>query len=55
MGTIVYAKAGAAVVWWFSAIAGTAAALAVGALAPRITRRTAMQLTTTAESAPAAA
>jgi MFS family permease len=39
VGTGVYASAGPAVVWWFSAVAGTAAALGVGALAPRIARR----------------
>ncbi|MEV5707387.1 hypothetical protein [Actinoallomurus sp. NPDC052274] len=39
VGTGVYAAAGPAVVWWFSAVAGTAAALGVGALAPRIARR----------------
>ncbi|MCO6009101.1 MFS transporter [Actinoallomurus purpureus] len=41
VGTGVYASGGPAVVWWFSAIAGTAAALGVGALAPRIARRAA--------------
>jgi MFS family permease len=41
VGTTVYAAAGPAVVWWFSAIAGVAAAIGVGALAPMITRRTA--------------
>jgi MFS family permease len=41
LGSSVYATAGPAVVWWFSAIAGIAAALAVGALAPVIARRTA--------------
>ncbi|WP_433179550.1 MFS transporter [Actinoallomurus sp. CA-150999] len=39
VGTGVYASAGPAVVWWFSALAGTAAALGVGALAPKIARR----------------
>ncbi|MCO5997624.1 MFS transporter [Actinoallomurus rhizosphaericola] len=39
VGTGVYASAGPAVVWWFSAVAGTAAALGVGALAPRIAGR----------------
>ena len=38
-GTAIYADASPAVVWWFSAIAGVAAALGVGALAPAITRR----------------
>jgi len=42
VGTAVYAAAGPAVVWWFSAIAGVAAAFGVGALAPVITRRTAI-------------
>ncbi|UNO38861.1 MFS transporter [Streptomyces sp. MST-110588] len=41
VGTGVYASAGPAVVWWFSGIAGVAAALALGALAPAIARRTA--------------
>ena len=41
VGTAVYATAGPAVVWWFSAIAGVAAAFGVGALAPAIARRTA--------------
>jgi len=41
IGTAVYAHAGPAVLWWFSAVAGVAAALAVGALAPVINRRTA--------------
>lgn len=40
-GAAVYAHAGPAVVWWFSAVAGIAAALGVGALAPAIARRTA--------------
>jgi len=40
-GTAVYADASPAVVWWFSAIAGVAAALGVGALAPAIAHRTA--------------
>ncbi|NJC72056.1 MFS transporter [Planosporangium thailandense] len=40
VGATVYADAGPAVVWWFSAIAGVVAALAVGALAPTIERRT---------------
>ncbi|GII77706.1 MFS transporter [Sphaerisporangium rufum] len=40
-GTALYATAGPAVVWWFSAIAGTAAALGVAALGPAIARRTA--------------
>ena len=40
-GTAVYADASPAVVWWFSAIAGVAAAFGVGALAPAITHRTA--------------
>ncbi len=39
-GTAVYAHAGPPTLWWFSAIAGIAAALAVGALAPVINRRT---------------
>ncbi|MFE6334318.1 MFS transporter [Streptomyces sp. NPDC057806] len=41
-GTAVYAHAGPSVVWWFAAVAGVAAALAVGALAPVINRRTAV-------------
>ena len=40
-GTAVYADASPAWVWWFSAVAGVAAALGVGALAPAIARRTA--------------
>ena len=40
-GTAVYATAGPAVVWWFSAIAGIAAALGVGVMAPMIAHRTA--------------
>ena len=39
VGTAVYA-AGPAVVWWFSALAGVGAALAIGALTPAIARRT---------------
>jgi predicted phage tail protein len=42
VGTTVYATAGAAVVWWFSVVAGVAAALGVGAPAPMISRRTGM-------------
>ncbi|WP_329246157.1 MFS transporter [Actinoallomurus sp. NBC_01490] len=41
LGSSVYATAGPAVVWWFSAIAGITAALAVGTLAPMIARRSA--------------
>jgi MFS family permease len=41
-GTAVYATAGPAVVWWFSAIAGVGAALGVAALGPAIARRTAV-------------
>jgi len=41
VGTTVYATAGPAVIWWFSAIAGIGSALGVGALAPMIARRTA--------------
>jgi len=41
LGTAVYAHAGPAVVWWFSAVAGVAAAFGVGALAAAIARRTA--------------
>ena len=52
VGTAVYATAGPAVVWWFSAIAGVAAAFGVGALAPAIARRTATsELVTTPELA----
>lgn len=40
-GTAVYATAGPAVVWWFSAIAGVGSALGVGALGPSIVRRSA--------------
>jgi len=40
VGAAVYA-ADPAAVWWFSAVAGTAAALGVAALGPAITRRTA--------------
>jgi MFS family permease len=42
VGTTVYAAAGPAAVWWFSAIAGVAAAFGVAALAPVIARRTAV-------------
>jgi MFS family permease len=42
VGTTIYADVGPAVVWWSSLIAGIAAALAVGALAPAIARRTAI-------------
>jgi MFS family permease len=41
LGSSVYATAGPAVVWWFSAIAGITAALAIGTLAPMIARRSA--------------
>ncbi|MEV0176962.1 MFS transporter [Streptomyces sp. NPDC050803] len=41
IGTAVYAHAGPAVLWWFSAIAGVTAALTVGALSPAIAKRTA--------------
>ncbi|GAA3510215.1 MFS family permease [Streptosporangium album] len=41
VGAAVYATAGPAVVWWFSAIAGIAAALGVGVMAPMIAHRTA--------------
>ncbi|MFF5211166.1 MFS transporter [Streptosporangium sp. NPDC000396] len=41
VGTTVYAAVGPAAVWWFSAVAGIAAALGVGLLAPMIARRTA--------------
>jgi MFS family permease len=41
VGAAVYANAGPSVVWWFSAIAGVAAAFGIGALAPLIARRTA--------------
>jgi MFS family permease len=40
VGATVYADAGPAVVWWFSAIAGIAAAIGIGALGPMIARRT---------------
>ncbi|CCK27869.1 putative secreted protein [Streptomyces davaonensis JCM 4913] len=43
VGTAVYAHAGPAVLWWFSAVAGVIAALGVGALAPTIARRAAAQ------------
>jgi MFS family permease len=42
VGTAMYATAGPAVVWWFSAIAGIGSALGVGALGPAIARRTAV-------------
>jgi MFS family permease len=42
VGTAVYATAGPAVVWWFSAVAGVGSALGVGALGPSIVRRTAV-------------
>ncbi|WP_433250800.1 hypothetical protein ACQPYK_04785 [Streptosporangium sp. CA-135522] len=41
LGTSVYVTVGPAAVWWFSAVAGVAAALGIGALAPAIARRTA--------------
>ncbi|GAB3989313.1 MFS transporter [Actinoallomurus acanthiterrae] len=44
VGAGVYASVGPATVWWFSALAGTAAALGVGALAPTIARRQALPL-----------
>lgn len=54
-GTAVYADVSPAAVWWFSAIAGVAAALGVGALAPAIARRTATpERVTTAERTVAA-
>lgn len=54
-GSAAYA-ADPAVVWWFSAAAGTASALAVGALGPVITRRTAVpEPAATAEPATAQA
>jgi MFS family permease len=40
VGAGIYATAGPAVVWWFSAIGGSAAAFAIAALAPVIDRRT---------------
>ena len=55
VGTAVYAGAGPAVVWWFSAVAGVAAAFGVGALAPVIARRTAAPApASTPEPAPTA-
>ncbi|WP_171168349.1 MFS transporter [Streptomyces sp. I05A-00742] len=39
LGTTLYANTGPAFIWWFSALAGVAAALAIGALAPAIGRR----------------
>ncbi|MFI0737768.1 MFS transporter [Streptomyces sp. NPDC021100] len=42
LGTTLYATTGPATIWWFSAVAGTAAALGVGALTPAIGRRTGM-------------
>jgi MFS family permease len=55
VGATVYADAGPAVVWWFSIIAGTGAALGVAALAPMIARRTATpEPVITAEPATAA-
>ncbi|MDP9863287.1 MULTISPECIES: MFS transporter [Streptosporangium] len=53
LGTTVYASVGPAAVWWFSAVAGIAAALGVGALAPTIVRRmaaTASEAVTTPEA-----
>lgn len=41
VGSAVYADAGPAVVWWFSVVAGVAAAVGVAALAPAIDRRSA--------------
>ncbi|MGK5641925.1 MFS transporter [Streptomyces sp. URMC 126] len=52
LGTTVYATAGPAAIWWFSATAGTAAALAVGALSPTIARRTALDAPTAEQAAP---
>ncbi|MGI5338799.1 MFS transporter [Streptomyces sp. CA-181903] len=43
LGTTLYATTGPATIWWFSAIAGTAAALGVGALSTAIGRRTGAQ------------
>ncbi|WFB11214.1 MFS transporter [Streptomyces sp. LX-29] len=54
LGTTVYATVGPAVVWWFSAVAGVAAALALGALAPAVARRTAVPGAPAAAAAPAA-
>jgi MFS family permease len=42
-GSAVYADLGPAVVWWFSAVAGVAAALGIWALAPALSGRTADQ------------
>lgn len=54
-GAAVYA-ADPAAVWWFSAVAGTASAVGVGALAPMINRRTAApEPAPAAEPAPASA
>ena len=52
VGTAVYAGAGPAVVWWFSAVAGVAAAFGVGALAPLIARRTATPATAAVDQLP---
>jgi MFS family permease len=55
VGSAVYADAGPAAVWWFSAIAGVAAALGIGALTPVIAARTATpEPVTTPEPATAA-
>jgi MFS family permease len=51
LGTAVYAQAGPGFVWWFSALAGVAAALAIGTLAPAIARRTAPPVTAAVEPA----
>jgi MFS family permease len=54
VGTAVYAHAGPAAVWWFSAIAGPAAAFGIAALAPMIARRSALpELVTEPEPASA--
>jgi MFS family permease len=54
VGAAVYATDPAAV-WWFSAVAGTASALGVGALAPAIARRTTEPAPAPPEPAPAPA
>lgn len=54
-GTAVYADVTPAAVWWFSAIAGVAAALGVGALGPMIARRVATPSQPEAKPEPATA
>ncbi|EME96789.1 MFS transporter [Streptomyces mobaraensis NBRC 13819 = DSM 40847] len=52
LGTTLYATAGPATLWWFSATAGTAAALGVGALSTAIGRRTSPDAAPAEKAAP---